>query len=124
MGGVATSRAFAAFSVGLSDCLLVCDTGRDQIEHTSGYGTGIESLFTPPGKVAEEDILSGEPLALSETLGEAEGHLERSSNPVPRCESEQNAPHPIARIDAHIPLNRSTHSSHTILLRRIADATS
>lgn len=60
--------------------------------------SGIERTLTPPVEVAHSQIGHIEAATVAETLGNSEGHPDRSTNPVPCCQAEQQPDYPLFEI--------------------------
>ena len=95
MRGITASRHTTCFLVDSNDSPLEWDSAFDQPQDLRDRRSGIERTLTPPVEVAHSQIGHIEAATVAETLGNSEGHPNRSTNPVPCCQAEQETDYPL-----------------------------
>jgi hypothetical protein len=94
MRGITASRHTTCLLVDSRDSPREWDSAFDQPQDLRDRRPGIERTLAPPVEVARSQIGHIEAATVTETLGNSEGHPDRSTNPVPCCQAEQEPDDP------------------------------
>jgi hypothetical protein len=93
--GVASRCVPFEFAIHVGDRRIDGNAGVGERQHTVGDGAGVKGSIPVPREVTPEHVAAVESGILDETLGEAEGELERPADAVTGRQAEQGSGDPV-----------------------------